>query len=345
MLIVGGRGNTFGALVGAGLLVALPEAFRVINVLRQLIYGLMLAGVAVFRPQGIVGSWGAARARSPAAASGNPILDAPRAPDTPNAPGPIVTVENLTVRFGGLVALESVTFEVRPGEIYGVIGPNGAGKTTLFNAISGVVPPERGTIRFDGRNLAGVPPYRRTRRGIARTFQNIRLFASMDVWETVEVGCHARLQRGPLAHLAGTPGARAEAAQVRARANALLALVGLQSEADARARSLPYGHQRRLEIARALATGPRLLLLDEPAAGMNARECDELIALIRTIRDQGITVLLVEHHMRVVMAVCDRILVLNFGRTIAEGTPAAIRGDPKVIAAYLGTELEPARRA
>lgn len=348
MLIVGGRGNTLGALVGAGLLVALPEAFRVVNVLRQLIYGLMLAGVAVFRPQGIVGSWGAARRRSPAAPEGHPTLAGPLAPDTPNssrAPTPIVTVEDLTVRFGGLLALESVSFQVRPGEIYGVIGPNGAGKTTLFNAISGVVPLERGTIRFDGHDLAGVPPYRRTRRGIARTFQNIRLFASMHVWETVEVGCHPRLRRGPLAHLIGTPGARTEAADVRTRADALLNMVSLQSEAEALARSLPYGHQRRLEIARALATGPRLLLLDEPAAGMNARECDELIALIRTIRDQGITVLLVEHHMRVVMAVCDRILVLNFGRAIAEGTSAAIREDPKVIAAYLGTELESAHRA
>jgi branched-chain amino acid transport system ATP-binding protein/branched-chain amino acid transport system permease protein len=333
MLIVGGRGNTLGALVGAGLLVALPEALRVVNVYRLLIYGLLLVGAAVFRPAGLVGRVGLARRRAAPAPE-------PATPARPGAarPGPLLRVEDLQVRFGGLVALDGVSFAVAPGEIYGVIGPNGAGKTTLFNAITGVAPVVRGRVELDGQDLLAQAPYRRARAGVARTFQNIRAFAGMRVWETVEVGCHARLRRGAVAHLLGTPAARAEAGGVRSRADALLGFVGLGDAADQLARNLPYGHQRRLEIARALATGPRLLLLDEPAAGMNEAECEELVLLIRRIRDQGVTVLLVEHHMQVVMAACDRILVLNFGRPIAEGPPGVIREDPAVNAAYLGTD-------
>ena len=226
--------------------------------------------------------------------------------------------------------------------MYGIIGPNGAGKTTLFNAITGVAPVSRGRLRLAEQDLVGLAPFRRSRAGIARTFQNIRAFAGMRAWETVEVGFHARLRRSGLAHLLATPGARAEAGAVRSQADALLRFVGLEDAAEQLARNLSYGHQRRLEIARALATGPRLLLLDEPAAGMNESECEELIGLIRRIRDQGVTILLVEHHMQVVMGVSDRILVLNFGRPIAEGTPAAIRDDPAVNAAYLGTEVRDA---
>jgi branched-chain amino acid transport system ATP-binding protein len=243
------------------------------------------------------------------------------------------------------VALDDVSFSVEGGEVYGIIGPNGAGKTTLFNAITGVSPVGRGRIQLGGLDLTGLAPYRRARAGVARTFQNIRAFAGMRAWETVEVGFHARLRRGGLAHLCATRAARAEAGAVRTAADALLRFVGLEKVADQLARNLPYGHQRRLEIARALATSPRLLLLDEPAAGMNESECEELIALIRRIRDRGVTVLLVEHHMQVVMAVCDRILVLNFGRPIAEGPPDAIRDDPTVNAAYLGTEIQSAAGA
>jgi branched-chain amino acid transport system permease protein len=334
MLIVGGRGNVWGAVVGAGVLVALPEALRVVTVFRVLLYGLLLVGAAVFRPQGIVGQWGLARRRAAPGAAGEALPAGGAA-----AADPILEVEGLRVRFGGLVALDGVGFRVRPGEVYGVIGPNGAGKTTLFNAITGLAPVERGGIRFAGRDLTGMAPWRRVRAGIARTFQNIRLFASMQVWETVEAGFHGRLRAPGLAHLLGTPRARGEAARVRLAADELLAFVELTGEVDQLARNLPYGHQRRLEIARALATGPALLLLDEPAAGMNAEECEQLIALIRRIRDRGVTVLLVEHHMQVVMAACDRILVLNFGRPIAEGPPAAIREDRQVVAAYLGLEL------
>jgi branched-chain amino acid transport system permease protein len=340
MLIVGGRGNVWGALVGAGVLVALPEALRVVTVFRVLLYGLLLVGTAVFRPQGLVGAWGLTRRRAAPAPedAGRPEPTAALAGRAEAVTDPVLEVEDLRVRFGGLVALDGVGFRVRPGEVYGIIGPNGAGKTTLFNAISGVAPVERGRIRFAGRDLAGLPPWRRARAGIARTFQNIRLFASMRVWETVEVGFHGHLRRPALAHLLGTPGARAEGARVRRDSDRLLAFVDLGEEADLPARVLAYGHQRRLEIARALATRPRLLLLDEPAAGMNAAECDDLVRLIRRSRDLGISVLLVEHHMQVVMAACDRILVLNFGRPIAEGPPAAIREDPAVVAAYLGVE-------
>ena len=336
MLIVGGRGNTLGAVVGAGLLVALPEALRVVSVYRLLIYGLLLVGAAVFRPDGLVGRLGLGRRRAAPVAAPLPT------PAAPHGPGPLLRVEGLGVRFGGLVALDGVSFAVAPGEVYGIIGPNGAGKTTLFNAVTGVAPLARGSLRLGDRSLDELAPYQRARAGIARTFQNIRAFAGMRVWEAVEVGFHARLCHGGLAHLVATPGARREAGAVRSAADGLLRLVGLDASSEQLARNLPYGHQRRLEIARALATGPRLLLLDEPAAGMNESECQDLIALIRTIRDQGVTILLVEHHMEVVMAVCDRILVLNFGRPIAEGTPAAIREDPAVNAAYLGTEVRAA---
>ena len=333
MLIVGGRGNTLGAVVGAGLLVALPEALRVVNVYRLLIYGLLLVGAAVFRPDGVVGRVGLKRRRAAPVAAPLP------GPPPPRGEAALLRVEGLQVRFGGLVAVDGVSFAVKPGEVYGVIGPNGAGKTTLFNAISGIAPVTRGSLRLAGEDLTALAPHRRARAGIARTFQNIRAFAGMRVWEAVEVGFHARLRRSGLAHLFATPSARREAGAVRSAADGLLALVGLADASDQLARNLPYGHQRRLEIARALATGPRLLLLDEPAAGMNESECDELVALIGRIRDQGVTILLVEHHMRVVMAVCDRILVLNFGRSIAEGPPAAIREDPAVNAAYLGAEV------
>jgi ABC-type branched-subunit amino acid transport system ATPase component len=311
----------------------------VVNVYRLLIYGLLLVGAAVFRPDGLVGRVGLARrrARPGAAAESGPVATRPE--------NPLLRVEDLQVRFGGLVALDDVSFSVEGGEVYGIIGPNGAGKTTLFNAITGVSPVGRGRIQLGGLDLTGLAPYRRARAGVARTFQNIRAFAGMRAWETVEVGFHARLRRGGLAHLCATRAARAEAGAVRTAADALLRFVGLEKVADQLARNLPYGHQRRLEIARALATSPRLLLLDEPAAGMNESECEELIALIRRIRDRGVTVLLVEHHMQVVMAVCDRILVLNFGRPIAEGPPDAIRDDPTVNAAYLGTEIQSAAGA
>ncbi|HET7398420.1 MAG TPA: ABC transporter ATP-binding protein [Intrasporangium sp.] len=268
-------------------------------------------------------------------------------PDVDIAPEPVtgpqvaegeklLEVDDVTLRFGGVVALDSVSFEIRKGEILGLIGPNGAGKTTCFNVMTGVYQPTSGQVRFKGADLGRRKKYAITKLGIARTFQNIRLFANMTALENVMVGVDAHHSTGVGSAMFRLPKHRREEAQGLARATELLEFMGLTGKADELARNLPYGDQRRLEIARALATSPQLVCLDEPAAGFNPAEKARLMDLIRLIRDQGYTVLLIEHDMRLVMGVTDRIVVLEFGRKIAEGSPAEIRDNPAVIAAYLG---------
>jgi branched-chain amino acid transport system ATP-binding protein len=254
----------------------------------------------------------------------------------------VLEIDGLTLQFGGLTALDDVTFHIEEGEILGLIGPNGAGKTTCFNAVTGIYRPTKGDIRFEGTSIAGHKRFQITQLGVARTFQNIRLFRSMTALENVLVGTDAKHSTGMASALFRLPKHRREEREGHDRAMELLAFMGLQKRADELAANLSYGDQRRLEIARAMATEPKLICLDEPAAGFNPAEKAQLMQLIRRVRDQGYTVLLIEHDMKLVMGVTDRIVVLEFGRKIAEGTPAEIRDNPAVIAAYLGVDEEDA---
>ncbi len=250
----------------------------------------------------------------------------------------VLELKNITKNFGGISALTDVSFQINEGEIFGLIGPNGAGKTTMFNVITNMFAPTSGEILFLGENISGIKPHKITDKGICRTFQNIRLFSQMSVLENVLVGAHCRNKSGVLKSVFRTKSQKQEEKSNYEVALELLELVGLSRYENTIAENLAYGQQRRLEIARALASNPKLLLLDEPAAGMNETETENLFDLIKKVQQRGVTVLLIEHDMPFVMKLCDRITVLNFGKKLAEGTPTEIQNNQDVIEAYLGSE-------
>ncbi|MET3353426.1 UNVERIFIED_ORG: branched-chain amino acid transport system ATP-binding protein/branched-chain amino acid transport system permease protein [Xanthobacter viscosus] len=349
MVILGGAASTFGPVLGAYILTYLPEYLQDFAVWQKFAYGALLLIVMFVMPRGIMGSLAAGLKRlvpvprAVAASEGLPAEDTLRL--DPRAQKSELVARDLTVRFGGLTALAKASLRVKPGEVHALIGPNGAGKSTFVNTISGFYQPSEGAFELDGIQLAGKASHEIARAGLSRTFQNTELFGEMTVLENVMVGHQQRLGYGLVAALLRTGAMRRQDAECRRAAIGLLVFVGLEDYANEEAHFLPFGLQRRLEIARALAARPRLLLLDEPAAGLTTQEIDELEAMIRRIAALGVSVLLIEHHVELIMAVADTVTVLDYGQVIASDTPAVVQENPRVIEAYFGTSLDHAPAA
>ncbi|HSK69007.1 MAG TPA: branched-chain amino acid ABC transporter ATP-binding protein/permease [Candidatus Limnocylindria bacterium] len=349
MVVLGGMGSITGSVIASFVLVALPEMLRGLAEYRLVIYSLLLIGMMLFRPSGLLGTsefsmltaWeGAERLARRLFRRRDPKTLMPFQPRYDVwEDKPVLETANLGIAFGGLKAADQINIRLMDNEIVGLIGPNGAGKTTVFNLLTGVYAPTAGSITLMGKSIAGRMTHQITQDGIARTFQNIRLFRSMTALDNIKVAFHSRMRYSPISGILRNARCLSEERGIDIRARELLRVFEMENVADVRAGSLPYGKQRKLEICRALASNPKVLLLDEPAAGMNPSETTELMQTIKTIRGRfSVAILLIEHDMRLVMGICERIYVLNYGRVIAHGRPEEIRSNPEVIKAYLGTE-------